>query len=126
MKTIKPVLKKLALGQIIALCIAVTGIVNEQITSKTRNNVNAPALTTVSVYLLLFPLCTLPFAYQSIKNNSSSSEFWSIRSNHHRYSTINHRSYLGRDQIISTNRVFLRNYGTDFNFRFCHGNYLFC
>ena len=52
MKTIKPVLKKLVLGQIIALCIAVTGIVNEQITSKTRNNVNAPALTTVSVYLL--------------------------------------------------------------------------
>merc|ERR1711879_1042458 len=51
MAAIKPILKKLALGQIIALCIAVTGIVNEQITSVTRNNVNAPALTTISVYL---------------------------------------------------------------------------
>lgn len=67
MAAIKPVLKKLTLGQVIALCIAITGIVNEQITSSTRNNVNAPALTTISVYLLLLPFCTIPYLLENIK-----------------------------------------------------------
>jgi len=61
--------RQLLLGQIVALLISVTGIVNTQLYEE--YSVEAPCIMTALVYTLLFLVCTVPYLYRISRSETN-------------------------------------------------------